>query len=150
MNDVCYFQFKYDNSTINDTDNYNMTIKFVLSIYGGVTVSIMNGTTLESASNLQVVDSVFDEFEFDAANGNTVYFHVEGIQTDTYFAVWAFSNVVRTTPWPDAEARVIIETTYVQENITVPEEPLKPRDPQYSLDVITAVIVFYVLVFLCI
>lgn len=90
--------------------------------------------TLIAATNEQLIGTIQDQFVFDAANGQVVYLHVEGISATTKFNIDSQLVITRVTPYKSEEQeRIDIERnvtiySYTKRYVYV-EPPLKPRMP---------------------
>ena len=76
--DKCYYSFTANNSTFNDTTNYSYKIKATLNYFYQVNVYMLRGTSYTDAADTYRIQAVTDEFEYDAMNGLTLYYLVEG------------------------------------------------------------------------
>ena len=69
-------------------------------MYSGVSVTLLNGTSMYTASNKKTVTSLYDTFTYDATGGNVVYVYVKSMQVSPYFNLTAQLIATRITPWP--------------------------------------------------
>ena len=52
---ACYYQVTAQNSTFNNLIDYSYTLEILFNTVTAATVSVVNGTDLETASNTQIV-----------------------------------------------------------------------------------------------
>ncbi len=73
-------------------------------MYSGVSVTLLNGTSMYTASNQKTVISLYDTFTYDATDGNVVYVYVKSMQVNPYFNLTAQLIATRITPWPTSNS----------------------------------------------
>ncbi len=73
-------------------------------MYSGVSVTLLNGTSMYTASNQKTVTSLYDTFTYDATGGNIVYVYVKSMKVNPYFNLTAQLIATRITPWPTSNS----------------------------------------------
>lgn len=70
-----------------------------MNSFYGVTVTILDGTSVSDATNVVEVESLASTFVYDVASGLNVFFHVKGTVTSPEFSVKATLYISRKTEW---------------------------------------------------
>lgn len=156
---ACYYEVTAGNATFTNLVDYSYTLEVVFNAVSRVTVTVLNGTSLEKASNPQYIYQTPQTLYFDATGGETVYFHVDGSTTSLTpeFSITGQTIVTRITEYPvenseeeiaDQELNIIYKPVIVYVYDEYEQQKVyKPRKPQYGLDILTLIITFGVLVY---